>query len=284
MNTVIAGCGYVGQKVLRLGGFAPTDVQALVYSESSEQLLQALGYPVARIDLDQPLASLPAETATATILYTIAPPSSGDADPRLGHFLAALEPALPARIVLISTTGIYGDCHGDWITEQQGLNPQVDRARRRVDAERRLQAWCADHGVDYVILRVPGIYGPDKLPEKRLRSGKPVLCPEQSPWSNRIHVDDLAQACLAAMRTGAVNQVFNISDNAPSTMTDYFNHVADYLGIERPPCISFEQAQKELGEGMMSYLSESKRIDNTKMREVLGVELKYPDLDSGLKR
>ena len=219
------------------------------------------------------------------IFYSVPPPASGREDPRMGRFLQALTRSggAPGRIVLISTTGVYGDCQGAWVDERRPLAPCADRAYRRVDAERRLQDWCRSHDCEYVILRVPGIYAPDRLPEARIRSGKPVLCPEHAPWSNRIHAHDLARACVAALTVpDAANRIFNISDGHPSTMTDYFWHVADYLGLARPPCIDPSRATEELSEGMRSYLAESKRIDNRLMREVLGIQPQYPDLAAGL--
>jgi len=133
-----------------------------------------------------------------------------------------------------------------------------------------------------VLLRVPGIYGPGRLPERRLRGGEPVLREEESPWSNRVHIDDLTRACLAAGERGRPGAVYNISDGHPTTMTDYFNRVADALGLEHPPQITLAQARTELSEGMRSYLAESKRLDNQRMREELGVEPRYPDLKQGL--
>jgi nucleoside-diphosphate-sugar epimerase len=133
-----------------------------------------------------------------------------------------------------------------------------------------------------VILRVPGIYGPGRLPRERLTRGLPVLREDESPWSNRVHVDDLARACLAAARRGRPGGVYNISDGHPSTMTDYFNRVADASGLPRPPQITAAEARTRMSEGMQSYLAESKRLDNRRMREELGVEPQYPDLARGL--
>jgi nucleoside-diphosphate-sugar epimerase len=184
--------------------------------------------------------------------------------------------------VLISTTGIYGDCRGEWVTEDRPPNPKADRAFRRLSAEKALVEFGIKNKVEIIILRVPGIYGPGRLPEKRLRSGEPVLQEKESPYSNRIHADDLAEACIAAAKKGRPGESYNVSDGHPSTMTDYFFRVADLLGIQRPPVISLEQAGKEMGAGMLSYLAESKRIDNSKMLKELGLKLIYPDLEKGL--
>jgi nucleoside-diphosphate-sugar epimerase len=136
--------------------------------------------------------------------------------------------------------------------------------------------------VTIVVLRVAGIYGPDRLPVERLSRREPVLREEESPWSNRIHVDDLAQACVAAMRHGRNGAVYNATDGHPSTMTDYFNRVADAVDLPRPPQVSRVDSRTRMSEGMLSYLAESKRLDNRRLREELGVKLQYPDLASGL--
>jgi nucleoside-diphosphate-sugar epimerase len=284
MNPVfLVGCGYVGRYVARCVQAEGRAVAALARSEKSSVALRAQGLQAVRGDLDNPasLTALPVEGAL--IYYFVPPPSTGTIDPRMTNFLNAITNAtLPARIVLISTSGVYGDCQGEWVTEGRPPRPDADRARRRLDAEQQLLAWGEAHAVPVVILRVPGIYGPGRLPEKRLRAGEPVLREEESPWSNRVHIEDLVRACLAAGQRGRPNAVYNISDGHPTTMTDYFNRVADALGLKRPPQITLAQARAELSEGMQSYLAESKRLDNRRMREELGVEPRYPDLALGL--
>jgi nucleoside-diphosphate-sugar epimerase len=280
---LIIGCGDVGRHVAAGARAAGESVTALARSAPGAARLSALGLGVVRGDLDDARTLVCLPTLGARVYYFAPPPPSGTTDPRQRHFLAAIAPdALPARIVLISTSGVYGDCHGAWVTEARPPRPDADRARRRLDAEQALLNWGERQGVPVVILRVPGIYGPGRLPEKRLRAREPVLREEESPWSNRVHIDDLARACLAAAERGRAGAVYNISDGHPTTMTDYFNRVADALGLERPPQITLAQARSELSAGMQSYLSESKRLDNRRMREELGVEPRYPDLARGL--
>lgn len=282
-SVLIIGCGDVGRRVAAGERAAGETVTALVRSAHSATRLAAPGLHVARGDLDKPetLTGLP--TREARVYYFAPPPSSGTTDPRLRNFLASLAPdALPARIVLISTSGVYGNCHGEWVTEDRPPRPDADRARRRLDAEQQLRAWGEAHATPVVILRVPGIYGPGRLPEKRLRAGEPVLCEAESPWSNRVHIEDLVRACLAAGERDRPGAVYNISDGHPTTMTDYFNRVADALELKRPPPITLAQAHATLSEGMQSYLAESKRLDNRRMREELGVVPRYPDLTLGL--
>jgi nucleoside-diphosphate-sugar epimerase len=282
-DALIVGCGDIGERVARLERSESRAVAGLVRSEKSARRLRDAGIQPIMADLDAPafLNNLPVKNAV--VYYFAPPPDKGVTDPRMEAFVSVLTPSnLPKRIVLISTTGVYGDCRGEWVTEDRTPKPQVDRARRRLAAETTLQRWSKTCGVPIVILRVPGIYGPGYLPEKRLRSGEPVLREDESPFSNRIHADDLARICIAAARHAHPSLLYNVSDGHPTTMTDFFFRVADVLGIPRPPAVSMEEARRRLGEGMLSYLAESKRIDNRRMREELGVELMYPDLTAGL--
>ncbi len=280
---LIVGCGYVGRRVALAELREGRGVSALVRSEASASALCDLGVHARRTDLDDPASTSTLPAAGATLYYFAPPPPTGVTDPRLRNFLASLTSAtVPKRIVLISTSGVYGDCRGEWVAEERPPLPQADRARRRLDAENELQAWASRHAVETVILRVPGIYGPGRLPRARIVAGEPVLRAAESPWSNRVHIDDLVRACLAAARGGRPGAVYNVADGAPTTMTDYFNRVADALGLPRPPQIGLAEAGPRLGEGMRSYLAESKRLDIRRLREELGVVPQYPDLARGL--
>lgn len=167
------------------------------------------------------------------MIYLAQPPEPGISDPRMGGFLAACA-AQPARIVYVSTTGVYGDQRGAEVTEDTPARPQTDRARRRMDAENQLRAFMAAHGTPVVILRVPGIYGPGRLPLERIRNRTPVICPEEAPPGNRIHAEDLASLCIAALERGEPGDVFNVGDGQHASMTDFIYTVADLAGLERP--------------------------------------------------
>ena len=282
-DVLIAGCGEIGERVAVLERAAGRHVTGLVRSDISAARLRAAGIRPVTADLDVPssLGKLPVRDAL--VYYFAPPPGRGVTDPRMEAFLSGLDSSgLPRRVVLISTTGVYGDCKGEWVTEERAPRPEADRAKRRLAAENILRRWSEKSGVTVVILRVPGIYGRGYLPEARLRAGEPVLREEESPYSNRIHADDLAQVCVIAGHHGKPGVLYNVSDGHPTTMTDFFYRVADVLGIPRPPAITLEQARRQMSEGMLSYLAESKRIDNRRMREELGVELMYPDLEAGL--
>lgn len=282
-NIFIVGCGYIGRRVAKLEQAEGSSVTAMVRSESSVKALRQEGIEAVMGDLDDSVSLKELSLAKHVVYYFAPPTSEGLVDSRMEVFLSCLNsPSLPERVVLISTTGVYGNCKGDWVREDHPAAPEADRAKRRFSAETILSEWGKTNSIPVIILRVPGIYGPGKLPEKRLRNGLPVLSEEDAPFSNRVHADDLARACLAAARKGKGGSIYNISDGHPTTMTDYFYKVADCLGIPRPPAISLEEARRQLSDGMLSYLAESKRLDNRKMREELGVELLYPDLDRGL--
>lgn len=281
-SVLIVGCGYVGRRLALREREAGATVFAIVRSETRCRALSADDVSAIRFDLDGCSQVVP-ETVGRVLYYLVPPPSVGPTDPRIAAFLASIaRDALPTRIVLISTTGVYGDCNGAWVDEDSPIAPSTDRARRRRDAELVLIEWAGLRNVPWVILRVPGIYGPGRFPLERIRERHPVLDEAESPWSNRVHVDDLVSACMAAARTREFNQVYNVSDGCPTTMTDYFNRVADRFGLRRPPQIPMASATTRLGEGMLSYLAESRRISNVRMRDRLGVTPRYPDLESGL--
>jgi nucleoside-diphosphate-sugar epimerase len=280
---LIAGCGDIGRRVASLEMAAGHTVAALARSDETAGKLRRQGIRVARGDLDAPdsLGNLP--SPGLTLYYFAPPPAKGTDDPRLGALLAALDPAAPpSRLVYISTSGVYGDCRGEWVDEDRPPAPRTDRARRRLAAELRLRDWSGRHGAPCIILRVPGIYGPGRLPVERIRRGIPVVAEHESPYSNRIHADDLAEACFAAARLGRPGRVYNVSDGHPTTMTDYFFRVADLFGLPRPPAVSLEEARRVLGPNALSFLEESRRLDNRRMLEELRVTLRYPDLASGL--
>lgn len=276
---LIIGCGYVGLHVAEKLLAQQHVVTALTHSISKQSQLQAAQIQVCYADLDHAdsLHTLPTEVDT--VFYFAPPPAQGIHDTRMSHFLSAFK-AKPNRAVLISTTGVYGDCQGIWIDETQTLNPQTDRAYRRVDAERQWQQWADAQQITSVILRVAGIYGANRLPISRLKQGLPVLDETVAPYSNRIHVSDLVNACVAAGQRG--QGIFNVTDGHPTTMTDYFNHVAKALQLPLPPTLGRAQAAEQLSPEMNSYLAESKRIRNTKMQQELGVVPQYPTLEQGL--
>ena len=282
MNSVlIIGCGDIGLRLASL--CVPTPVTGVVRSLQSASRLEARQIEPKLLDLDVPFDADELAASNSELYYLAPPPPHGDTDPRVKAVCGVLRgPNRPRKVVYISTTAVYGDCGGRWIDETAPLQPGTARGRRRLDAERQWLSWGEAEGVPVVLLRVPGIYGAGRLPIDRLRKGLPVLAEQESPFTNRIHADDLAQACLLAMLRGRAGEAYNVSDGHPTSMSDYFNRIADALGMARPPVVDRKTAERELSASMLSFLSESKRICNAKMRNDLGVRLQYPDLDRGL--
>jgi nucleoside-diphosphate-sugar epimerase len=248
---------------------------------SLDAIAAAGGEPL-RMDLDRDsLDVLP--SAGALVFHFAPPPGEGREDPRTARLVAHFaRHGNPRRVVYISTTGVYGDCQGAWVDESWPVQPSAERSARRADAERRLQDWAATTGADLVILRVAGIYAADRLPLERLRQGLPVVKLEQAPWSNRIHAEDLVAICLAAAERAPAAAIYNVCDGHPSTMTHYFLEVARAAGLPPPPQIDLQDAPGQLSPGMLSYMSESRRLHNRRLREELGIRLRYPDLSAGL--
>lgn len=278
----ILGCGYIGQWLARTYLDIGYPVTAVTRSEASRLVLARLGLRALARDLStDPLADL--DWAGEELFHLAPPPSFGVEDRLTRHLVESFRhTGHPRRLVYMSTTGVYGDCGGDWVDETRPAAPVADRAVRRWDAEETLRAWSRESGADLVILRVAGIYGPGRLPLERIRQGLPLAREEDSPWSNRIHAADLVGACVAAMERGGPGRVYNVCDGHPSTMTDYFLRVADAAGLPRPPQVPLSTAAAVLSAGMMSYLAESRRLSNRLLREELGLIPRYPDLAAGL--
>lgn len=281
-SCLIVGCGYTGSRLARR--LQPRwRVSATARSDATAAQLAAAGISVVRADLDATTSPDALERAAdgSAIAYLAPPPDQGTDDPRLARFLAALGRARPSVLLYMSTTGVYGDTRGGTVTEDSPLLPSNDRSRRRVAAETAAQDWCAGRGVRCVVLRVPGIYGPGRLPLDRLQRGEPALRPEDSGPGNRIHVDDLVTACVAAFER-PVSGAFNVTDGNPATTTEFLQRTASIAGLAPPPLVTLAAAPGRISAGMLSFLRESRRVDNRRMREELGVELRYARLDDGI--
>jgi len=236
-----------------------------------------------RGDLDN-RASLLRLAGMADVVVHLAPPANaGSTDMRTRNLLAALaRGAMPTQFIYISTSGVYGDCGGAWVNETHPLNPQSLRAQRRVDAEFQIRAWAIRNNVNASILRVPGIYADDRLPLERLRTGMSAIVAEEDSYSNHIHADDLARIIVAAIHYGKPNRVYHASDDGEMKMGDYFNAVADAYRLPRPQRISREAAQQTLPESLLSFMNESRRIGNARMKKELHMRLHYPTVIDAL--
>ena len=246
--------------------------------------LVSAGVQVIRGDLDRP-ETLAALASSADLVAHLAPPGeTGPRDERTRNLVAALEAGamLPQRLVYVSTSGVYGDCAGERIDESRATNPQTGRAVRRVDAETVLRQWGRENGVAVLMLRAPGIYAADRLPLELLRRGTPVLRAQEDSYTNHIHADDLAAIVSAALERGAPG-AYNASDDGEMTMGDWFDLVADHCGLPRPARVSRAEAQKLISPGLLSFMNESRRLLNRRMKAELGVQLRYPTVFDGVR-
>jgi len=223
--------------------------------------------------------------AADALLHCAPPPPQGDSDSRTANLLAALDEqrVVPGRVVYISTSGVYGDCAGERVAETRPLNPQTPRARRRVDAERQLERWCAARGVALVVLRAPGIYAAERLPLARLRARLPVLCREEDVYTSHIHADDLAAAVARALEPDALAGVYNVADDTELLMGDWLDLVADHAGLPRPPRAPASRIAELAPPEALSFMQESRRLDNARLKQGLGVRLRYPTVHQGLR-
>jgi len=278
---LLAGCGYVGARLAaQLLPLGP--VIALTRGAANAAALRARGLDAERWDLDAPDPPPPSLARPAVLYYLIPPPAVGTTDPRLARAFASLA-APPVQFVYLSTTGVYGDTGGGRVDEDSPLHPMTERAQRRVDAERQVRAWCEARGVPWTILRVPGIYGPGRLPLDRLRRGEPTIRHAEAGFSSRIHVDDLVEACvLAGALPVAAGRIYNVTDGNSATMTEYFERVAALAGLPAPPLVSRAEAERVLSPALMSFLAESRRIDSGRIRRELGFQPRYADLRLGI--
>ena len=283
-SILIVGCGDIGTRLACRWLALDRRVVALCRSTDRAGVLQAQGVQPVFGDLDD-VFSVRSLATKGTLVYYLAPPQPrGENDLRMRAFVGALtDKNRPTRIVLLSTTSVYGDHSGGWVDEQSPPRPATARAHRRLDAENVARAYGRAQGVPVIVLRVAGIYAEDRLPVQRLERGEVMVREEQSPYTNRIHAEDLVAVLVAAAERGRSDTVYNVSDGEPMRMTQYFFAVADALGLPRPPTVDFEQAARRLSPAMMSYLKESRRLSNRKMLRELDVQLKYPILQAGLR-
>jgi nucleoside-diphosphate-sugar epimerase len=279
---LIVGCGDIALRALPQ---LVRDYQVFGLSRKAEQAdrVAALGAIALVGDLDQP-ATLQALGGVADLVLHLAPPGeSGERDQRSANLIEALSARPPERLVYISTSGVYGDCGGAWVDEEWPLAPKNLRAVRRVDAERSLLGWGKQCGVVVAILRVPGIYAAERLPVAQLKRGAPVLRAEDDVYTNHIHADDLAAICQAALARAAGGRAYNASDDSEIKMGDYFDLVADRARLPRPPRVARAAAEAgAIAEGLMSFMRESRRLSNTRMKAELGVRLRYPSVFEGV--
>ena len=281
---LIIGCGDIARRAL------PElqrryRVAALV--RSSDRALADSGVELIEGDLDDAGALATLAGRAERIVHLAPPANGGPLDLRTRNLLAALAPQgrgamLPQRFVYLSTSGVYGDCAGEWVEETRAPNPRTERARRRLDAERALGEWGERNKIETVILRVPGIYASDRLPLDRLIRGTPALAAEEDVYTNHIHADDLAAILVAALVSKGARGIYNTADDGSMKMGDFFDLVADRTGLARPSRVSREEAMHRISPELLSFMSESRRLVNRRMKTELGVRLRYPTVAEGI--
>ena len=277
----IVGCGYTGLRLadrwLKLGA----GVQGFATRDESLREIARGGAVAVPLDLD---GAARARNFDGHLIYYAVPPAAhGDGDPRLERFLQSLA-GKPWRFIYLGTTGVYGDRAGALVDEEAVPAPSSERARRRLAAETCLRAWADAREVPWCILRIAGIYGPGRLPLERLRRAEPAIVPQEASPGNRIHVDDLVTACIAAGSSArAGRRIYNITDGSEDSATAYLQRVARISGLAAPVLVSRAEARRLLPAASWSFLADSRRVDNRRMLEELGVALAHHDLDEGIR-
>lgn len=283
MPLVLVGYGDIAARIARNHSHA--SIFAYARHQPESPVTHAGSWHGCAFDLDR---DLPADLPRGAVwVYLAPPPSNGVIDSRVVRWLSAIAfSQLPAQVIYASTTGVYGDRQGDWVSEATPANPAHDRGRRRLDAEERFRAWCAQREIPCTVLRVTGIYACDRLPLDRIRAGEPVVRLAESPWSNRIHADDLADIVgllITRLASGRpVSGVFNVSDNNPRPMTELYLKTASHFGLPSPPSLPLADVLANARPMAREFLSESKRIDARAIQRVLNWRPRYPDLARGL--
>lgn len=276
---LIVGCGDVGMRLLPLlrGRFR---VFALTSQPARCAALRAAGAVPIVADLDAP-ATLARLKGLARHVVHLAPPQASGALDRRSRHLSAILPE-GGRLVYVSTSGVYGDCGGALIDETRPVAPRNARAARRVDAERVLRGWARRAGARLAILRVPGIYADDRLPLERLRQGTPALAAADDVYTNHIHADDLARIVALALFRGLPGRVYHAVDDTRMTMAAYFDAVADAFGMARPPRLARAELAAAVSPMLLSFMSESRRMVNARIKGELGVRLRHPQVAPAL--
>jgi nucleoside-diphosphate-sugar epimerase len=283
LRLLIIGCGDIGLRFATLYR-SRFRTYGLVRRPDQAERLRSLGIVPVDGDLDcrDRLGRLAG--IADWVLHLAPPPSAGPGDPRTRNLLSALarRRIVPRRLSYISTSGVYGDCGGAWVKETRPPRPETARARRRLHAERSVRTFGRRNRVRVSILRTPGIYARDRLPVERLRAGTPALRPEDDVYTNHIHADDLARIALFALARGGSCRIYHATDGHPLKMGDYFDRVAAATGLPKPPRVSLAEARAGLSATRLSFMEESRRLDNRRMLMELRVRLGYPSPESAL--
>lgn len=280
---LIIGCGDVAMRMLPLVRDRYR-IYALSHTPERFGRLRELGVIPILGDLDHADSLAPLAGLATDVVHSAPPQPRGHRDLRTARLIAALAKgeSLPQQLVYISTSGVYGDCAGQYVDETHPVRPLTERAQRRVDAERQLRHWGGRAGVRVSILRAPGIYAADRLPIGRLAKGTPALRDADDAYVNHVHADDLARMVVAALHRGTANRSYNAADDVPQKMGAYFDLVADSFGLPRPPRIARAEAVHTMPAPLLSFMNESRRLSNRRIKAELRYRLQYPTVHDGI--
>lgn len=291
---LVVGCGDVGLRlVAALGRRLPDALHICAVTRNAGQRMRAAqrGARALAIDLDDRRDLRRLASLARWVIHLAPPRPDGEGDPRTAHLLAACRPAIerarrcgiaPARWIYVSTTGVYGDAGGAFFDETRRLAPSTARARRRVAAERGIRSLARGGAARAAILRAPGIYAHDRLPVERLSRGYPVPEAPDDVYTNHIHADDLARIAWLALFRARSARVYHAVDDRPMPVGDYLDRVADAIGLARPPRVARPALAAQLGPQALSFLGESRRLDNRRLKTELRYRLRWPSVDATL--
>ena len=279
---ILAGFGYLGKFIEQQADFNEKKVLYKL-SRNPDKHCNGFGNHI-EVDFDKEKFDIREMLDGSTIIYMAPPNKDKDKDPRLENFLNNIKNSNLERIVYISTSGVYGDCGGLSVTEDAELKPLTDRAKKRVIAEKMVMKHSAVCNTNYVILRVPGIYGLGRLPLSKVREREPLIIKDECKITNLINVEDLARIVWRVIKDKIKNEIINVSDGTPITSTEYYLKIYDELEIEYPPFINMKEAAKYYSKERLSFMSESRILDVSKMKRLFSDCIKYSNISDGIKR
>ena len=276
---VLAGSGYLGKSIIKLA--CNYNYGSILEYSRTEKASTNVEY--IRKDFDEDTYHLDEITENSSIIYMAPPNQESHEDNRLKRFLKKLSDRKIGKITYISTSGVYGDHDDKVVDETTELKPITDRAKRRVSAENMIKGYSLKTSNDYIILRVPGIYGPNRLPINRINNQEPVILELESKKTNLIHVEDLARISWGCLNSDIKNEIFNVSDGCPITVTRFYNEICNVLNLKMPPQISMTEAQRCFSEKRLSFLNESRILDISKMEKHFPNQIKYKKVRKGIE-
>ena len=280
-NLILAGSGYLGESIIAEYNIIKNTFNIIELCRSIKNRRPEV--KTIQIDFDKSTDDM-SYVERSVIVYMAPPDTLSLKDTRLNKFLNNISNYKVKKLIYISTSGVYGNCNGNIVNEENKINPLTDRAKRRADAEIQIQKFCMRKNISGIIFRVPGIYGRNRLPVKRIKERDPLINIEESRTTNLIHVSDLTRLVIKALNlTNKKTEIINVSDGKAVKTTRYYEIIYKALNIKLPEYISYEQAISMYDEKRASFLKESRVLDVTKMKQLFPGCIKYKKLEDGIK-